>query len=111
MDLMSTLRNRFGHRDRNQGQGQGPQNPPSPFVPPLDGDSVDAERDLPPHLIRDLAPMRPNLGDPVGVRIAGLLRLHPDLDAEYRGIDLRRIGVAERARLLAEIAVRLQLEG
>lgn len=70
-------------------------------LPKVDG------RDLPSHLLRELAPVRSSTNDPVGRRIASLLRLHPQIDQEYSGIDLRRISPAERRVMLSDIEKRL----
>jgi hypothetical protein len=66
-------------------------------------------RDLPPHLRRAPGPTRPALSDPVSQRIAMLLSLHPEIDRDFRDVDLRRITNAARRHMLDAINRRLNI--
>ena len=66
-------------------------------------------RDLPPHLLVETASLRPALGDPTSQRLARLLSLHPEIDRQYRDVDLRKIGAAKRRHLLEAISRRLNI--
>jgi hypothetical protein len=62
---------------------------------------------LPPHLRCDLPPLRPTPGDPLSLRIARLLQFHPELDAEFPGVDLVTMGREARRALLRRVRDRL----
>jgi hypothetical protein len=66
-------------------------------------------RDLPEHLRAEPAPVRPALSDPTSQRLALLLSLHPELDREYRDIDLRKMSAAARRHMLDAINRRLNI--
>jgi hypothetical protein len=66
-------------------------------------------RDLPPHLRPEHAPMRPALSDPTSQRLALLLSLHPEIDRDYRGVDLRKMPAGARRQMLESINRRLNI--
>lgn len=66
-------------------------------------------RDLPAHLRAETAPVRPALGDPTSQRLARLLSLHPEIDRQYRDVDLRKIGAARRRHMLETISQQLNI--
>lgn len=84
---------------------------------PLLDDAVDqgdppietSGRDLPDHLRAQTAPSRPALNDSVSQRLSLLLSMHPEIDCEYEGVDLRKIGEARRRQMLESISRPLSL--
>lgn len=68
-------------------------------------------RPLPEHLRRPLAPRRPAGNDPLARAIGQLLRLHPEIDREYRDADLRTMSEGAKRRTLAQIRGRLGIPG
>ncbi len=66
-------------------------------------------RDLPEHLRAEPAAMRPALSDPTSQRLAMLLSLHPELDREYRDVDLRKMSAAARRHMLDAINRKLNI--
>lgn len=66
-------------------------------------------RDLPDHLRVQTAPLRPALSDLISQRLSLLLSLHPEIDCDYQGIDLRKIGAARRRQMLDSISRRLNI--
>lgn len=64
-------------------------------------------RDLPPHLVQGLAPPRSALSDPVSRSIVQLLRLNPEINADYPYADLRTMSASARKYMLASIRERL----
>lgn len=66
-------------------------------------------RDLPAHLRAETIPLRPALSDPTSQRLARLFSLHPDIDRQYQGVDLRKLGVAKRRHMLETISRQLNI--
>lgn len=66
-------------------------------------------RDLPEHMRIPTAARRPALGDSVSQQLSLLLSLHPEIDRQYQGVDLRKIGAAKRRQMLDSISRRLNL--
>lgn len=64
-------------------------------------------RDLPPHLVRDLPQIRQTPGDPISLRIARLLRHHPDVDFSYSFADLMTMSEDAKLTMLRRICDRL----
>ncbi len=84
---------------------------------PLLDDAVDqgdppietSGRDLPDHLRAQTAPLRPALSDLISQRLSLLLSMHTEIDREYQGVDLRKIGAARRRQMLDSISRRLNI--
>lgn len=65
--------------------------------------------ELPPHLIRELAPPRPHRDDPDSRYLAQLLRLHPEIDRGHAGLDLTTATPALIRETLARIRRQLSI--
>lgn len=64
-------------------------------------------RDLPPHLMRELPQIRQTPGDALSLRIARLLRHHPEIDFSYSFADLMTMSEDAKRMMLQRICERL----
>lgn len=66
-------------------------------------------RDLPPHLTRSLPQIRQTPDDALSLRIARLLRHHPDVDFSYSFADLMTMSEDAKRTMLQRICERLDI--
>src|SRR5690348_11645384 len=64
-------------------------------------------RDLSPHLTRNLPQIRQTPTDALSLRIARLLRHHPEVDASYSFVDLMTMSEEAKLTMLQRICERL----